>query len=63
MELQFKRNIDSTISSKKGTFLLNFYVPKDWQVVQREHGAKKFPVVVNFHGGRLEVGSERWVNC
>jgi len=53
---QFKRKIDSTISSKKGTFLLNFYVPKDWHTSQKDHGVKKYPVVVNFHGGGFTLG-------
>jgi len=52
----FKKTIESTISSKKGKFQLNFYVPKDWHAQKQNGGGKIYPVVVNFHGGGFTLG-------
>ena len=52
----FKRWIDSTVSPRPGKFKLNFYVPKEWKEVQKVQGRRRFPVVVNFHGGMFVHG-------
>lgn len=54
----FKRWVDATVSPRPGKFKLNFYVPKEWKAVQKAKGKRRFPVVVNFHGGMFLLG--RW---
>ena len=55
----FKKWVDATVSPRPGKFKLNFYVPKEWKVVNKAQGTRRFPVVVNFHGGTY---SQRLVN-
>ncbi|KAH0366079.1 alpha/beta-hydrolase, partial [Aureobasidium melanogenum] len=54
----FKRSIKATVSSKPGSFELHFYVPKDYEQNRRTNFAKKrYPCVINFHGGGFTLGS------
>lgn len=54
----FKRSIKATVSSKPGNFDLFFYVPKDYEHNRRTNFAKKkYPCVINFHGGGFTLGS------
>ncbi|KAI1172773.1 Alpha/Beta hydrolase protein [Nemania sp. FL0916] len=50
----FTRSIPSTISDRPGTFTLYFYVPQDYK---KNTTAKKWPAVINFHGGGFTIGS------
>jgi len=52
----FKKWVDATVSPRPGKFKLNFYVPKEWKVVNKAQGTRRFPVVVNFHGGGFTLG-------
>lgn len=54
----FTRSVQSTVSTHKGHFDLYFYVPKDYQA-ERQLGRKRYPVVVNFHGGGFTIGDPR----
>lgn len=53
----FNRNIESTVSPLKGKFKLHFYVPKDYRRVKKLKGTKRYPCVINFHGGGFVLGS------
>lgn len=53
----FTRDIDATVSPLKGKFRLNFYVPKDYKKQKKLKGSRKYPVVVNFHGGGFVLGT------
>ncbi|KAF3161895.1 hypothetical protein TWF106_001050 [Orbilia oligospora] len=53
-EPSFFVEIPATISPTKGTFNLIFYVPKSYS--QRTQSSR-FPVLVNFHGGGMSIGS------
>ncbi|KAH0271060.1 alpha/beta-hydrolase, partial [Aureobasidium melanogenum] len=54
----FKRSIKATVSSKPGAVDLHFYVPKDYEQHRRTNFAKKrYPCVINFHGGGFTLGS------
>lgn len=53
----FHRDIDATVSPLKGKFRLNFYVPKDYKLQKKLKGAKKYPCVINFHGGGFVLGT------
>ncbi|KAK3349135.1 Alpha/Beta hydrolase protein [Lasiosphaeria hispida] len=50
----FSRTIPSTISKTKGNFALQFYTPKGYDA---KDSSKKYPAVVNFHGGGFTIGS------
>ncbi|KIW08048.1 uncharacterized protein PV09_00993 [Verruconis gallopava] len=52
----FKQWVDATVSPRPGRFRLNFYVPKEWKEARRLQTNRKFPVVVNFHGGGFTLG-------
>jgi acetyl esterase/lipase len=50
----FTIKIPSRISSKPGSFKLVFYVPEEYNSAPIE---RRFPVVVNFHGGGFTLGT------
>jgi acetyl esterase/lipase len=52
----FRRSIRATVSPRKGRFDLQFYVPKDYYA-HKEQKDKRYPVVVNFHGGGFTLGT------
>jgi len=52
----FRRSIRATVSPQKGRFDLQFYVPKDYYT-HKEQKDKRYPVVVNFHGGGFTLGT------
>lgn len=51
----FSKSIPSTISDTKGNFTLQFYTPQGYDEAARE--GRRFPAVVNFHGGGFTLGS------
>ncbi|KAK4168455.1 Alpha/Beta hydrolase protein [Cladorrhinum sp. PSN259] len=51
----FTKTIPSTISKSKGNFTVQFYTPKGYN--QAKKSGKKFPAVINFHGGGFTIGS------
>jgi acetyl esterase/lipase len=52
----FHRSVRATVSPRKGRFNLQFYVPKDY-CVHKKQKDKRYPVVVNFHGGGFTLGT------
>ncbi|KAK0615319.1 Alpha/Beta hydrolase protein [Bombardia bombarda] len=50
----FTKTISSTLSKSKGKFTLHFYVPKGYNEAAKT--GKKYPAVVNFHGGGFTLG-------
>ncbi|KAK7554696.1 Alpha/Beta hydrolase protein [Phyllosticta citricarpa] len=52
----FTRTIPTTVSPTKGQFALQFYTPEDYEI-QKRLRSKKYPVVVNFHGGGFTLGT------
>ncbi|KAK4236595.1 Alpha/Beta hydrolase protein [Achaetomium macrosporum] len=51
----FTKTIPSTISKVKGEFTLQFYTPEGYAVADKT--GRKFPAVVNFHGGGFTIGN------
>ncbi len=52
----FSRVVPTAISPRKGWVRIQFYVPKDYNH-QKSLCKKKFPVVINFHGGGFTLGT------
>lgn len=53
----FQRTIAPTVAAdKKGHITLHFYVPRNY-AIEAQLRRKKYPVVVNFHGGGFTLGS------
>lgn len=52
----FVRKIPTTVALKKGHIKLHFYVPPEWNKVHKTKDGKKWPLVVNFHGGGFTLG-------
>jgi acetyl esterase/lipase len=50
----FTKTIPSTISKVKGEFTLQFYTPEVYRTAAKT--GRKFPAVVNFHGGGFTIG-------
>lgn len=63
----FSREVKTTVAPRPGTFKLRFYVPANYEA-EKAKGAegKKYPVVVNFHGGGFTLGEAmddaRWAD-
>ncbi|KAJ9662576.1 hypothetical protein H2201_006064 [Coniosporium apollinis] len=53
----FTRTVTTTISPRRGQFTMQFYVPRDYDVQRRLGRGRKYPVVVNFHGGGFTLGT------
>lgn len=51
----FTKTIPSTISETKGEFTLQFYTPEGYDTAPKT--GRKFPAVINFHGGGFVLGS------
>jgi acetyl esterase/lipase len=51
----FTKTIPSTISKTKGEFTLQFYTPREYNAAAGT--GRKFPAVVNFHGGGFTIGN------
>lgn len=62
----FSRVIPTSISPKQGSVSLLFYVPPSYRE-RKAAGGRKFPVVVNFHGGGFTLGcatdDARWAGA
>jgi len=62
----FVHKIPTTVAPSKGTIALHFYVPNEWDNEHKTRGGRKWPVVVNFHGGGFTLGNAtddaRWCN-
>jgi len=58
----FSRRFPTTISPQPGTVNLQFYTPEGYS----QRGSKKYPVVVNYHGGGFTIGTgtddARWAD-
>ena len=50
----FTKTIESTLSGRKGTFTLQFYVPEEYK--SSKSLRVSYPAVVNFHGGGFTLG-------
>ncbi|KAI9838071.1 MAG: hypothetical protein M1819_006226 [Sarea resinae] len=50
----FSRVVSSTVSPTPGTFKLQFYTPANYTMREPD---RRFPVVVNFHGGGFTIGT------
>ena len=62
----FSVTIPSRISKMKGKFDLQFYVPEGYEENKQKGTDKKYPCVVNYHGGGFTLGrahdDARWSN-
>lgn len=62
----FSKYIPTVISPRKGWVRIQFYVPRDYNL-QKDLRKKKFPVVINFHGGGFTLGTAtddaRWAQA
>ena len=61
----FSVTIPVRISKMKGKFDLYFYVPDDYEENKKKKGGKRYPCVVNYHGGGFTLGhaqdDARWI--
>ena len=62
----FSVTIPARISKMKGKFDLKFYVPEGYEENRKKGTDKKYPCVVNYHGGGFTLGrahdDARWTN-
>ncbi|KAG9046726.1 hypothetical protein FS837_003792 [Tulasnella sp. UAMH 9824] len=65
LEPRFVKHIDTTLSAVPGRVPLVFYTPKDYKAPGNE--SKKYPCIVNFHGGGFTMGTAtddcRWATA
>lgn len=52
----FTRTVPTTVAKTPGSIKLHFYIPEAWRREHKIDGSRKWPVVINFHGGGFTLG-------